>query len=201
MIVSNLRKSAFRSTSAGFFPISVNGSTTYDGNERAGNNNAWIFQLQSNYGNYCDFFINIYGYTYDNRRIYQSYLTYNYKNYTSGAAGYFVGIGTGNAAETTSDYNLTWDTVLEHRYGHVKRDVDTNKLVQVESVYENLSGSDVIIREIGLIAKPGFSSNGQSASASDAWLGNNYLVARKVLASPITVHHNEVYKFIYILDI
>jgi len=201
MIVSNLRKSAFSSVETGFFPISVNGATTFDSNERAGNNNTWIYEVQSNQGYGCNFFIDIYGYRYSGYRTNYSYLTYNYKNYASSNAGYFVAIGTGNAAETTSDYSLTWDTVLEHRYGHVKRDVATNKLVQVESVYENLSGSDVVIREIGLIAKPPFESIGQYSSQSDGWLGNNYLVARKVLASPITVHNNEVYKFIYILDI
>ena len=201
MIVSNLRKSAFVSATTGFFPISVNGSTTYDGNERAGNNNTWIYEVQNNQGYGCNFFIDIYGYSYSGYRSNYSYLTYNYKNRNSSNAGYFVAIGTGNAAETTNDYSLTWDTVLEHRYGHVKRDVTTNKLVQVESVYENLSGSDVVIREIGLIAKTQFEAIGQYNSQSDAWYGCNYLVARKVLASPITVHNNEVYKFIYILDI
>jgi len=200
MILSNLRKMFFARTAIdSTIPIPENGApaSQYDPATYQNNYNGWKYSINNQQGYGCDFPLNNVGYWYSNYDRTYSYYSYRYKvNGDNGMPGFFVGIGTGSTPETTNDYCLAnMDSALEHRYGHVKRDPANGVIIQVESVYENLSGSDVTITEMGLYA--GCRINTYNAN----WTCNNFLIARKVLSTPIVIHHNEVYKFIYKIDI
>jgi len=113
--------------------------------------------------------------------------------------GFYVAVGYGNASENADDYKLSNmqgvdNDLLTHKYGYNKCfSGDSDYPVWVESVYENTGDTNVTVKEIGLVYKP----NTYQWDSSWSWTHCNFLLARKVLANPVTIHPNEVYKFIY----
>lgn len=95
-------------------------------------------------------------------------------------------VGSGTTSPTPDDYNL--ESKIAHGTGAGQLDYDTHTFTEVsvsgsESLFEvarsfkNLSGGDVTVSEVGIIAQN---------HRSD--IGTHYfLVARDVLASPVTV--------------
>lgn len=145
-------------------------------------------------------------------------IDYAYKRLGLSSNGsWFVDVGFGNSAESASDYKLADSNAemgtakLMHKYGtnysgrdyntgmteaqRIFPDDDPDAIVRVESVYENQTNEDVIVKEMGLMWRPGPSGNYNSNAGS--WTYNHFLIARKVLATPVTIHPGETYKFVY----
>ena len=143
---------------------------------------------------------------------------YGYRPTTlSGDGSWFVDIGFGNTAEAATDYKLANSNAemgtpsLAHKYGtnysgrnyntdstaaqRIFPDDDPDTIVRVESVYENQTNEDIVVKEMGLMWRPGPRSNYNASVGS--WTYNHFLIARKVLATPVTIHPGETYKFIY----
>ena len=176
MIVGNLRKSYFQSSASDVVPIPVNNSTS------AGSN-IWI-----NTWGEKQFFLN------------GTYTGYNFQKYNANnpTKGYYVAVGYGDTAESSSDYKLANmqgidSTLLSHKYGYVKKDPANGVALQVESVYENSGSSDVTVKEMGLIA------NINNSNGDNDWQMKNFLIARKVIPS-VTLHPGDIYKFTYKID-
>ena len=181
MVVSNLKKSYYKASSSGNIPIPVNGSDN-------ANTNIWI----NTWGAKAFFLSNAEG---------NNFSGYNFQKYNANSpnSGYYVAVGFGNTAETYDDYKLADmqgidHTYLTHKYGYVRKDPSYNVPLQVESVYENAGSTDVIVKEVGLIA------NINNSNGDTNWQMKNFLIARKVLTSPVTIHAGEIYKFIYKID-
>ena len=114
--------------------------------------------------------------------------------YTNTQMGRYVDVGFGNTAPTSSDYKLedsnacdtptlTWISSIEAR--------QYPSLRSVTSVYRNDTGSNVVVKEIGMVTH----GNGASNNAYNA------LLTRTVLDSPITVAPGEVKAFTITLDV
>ena len=73
---------------------------------------------------------------------------------------------------------------------------DSRQYYMVESVYENATDNDIVIKEVALMAFVYYNSYNTTT-----WDNRAYMVARKVLASPLTIHSGEIYKFVYKIDI
>ena len=127
-----------------------------------------------------------------NRYLYQ--VGGDYSDYSA----LYVAVGYGNTAENIDDYKLADmqgidSNLLTHKYGYNKNfQGDSEYPIWVESVYENTGDTNVIVKEIGLVFRPTFYT-----FSGASWTNMNYLLARKVLANPVTIHPNEIYKFIY----
>lgn len=147
---------------------------------------------------------------------------------TNSSAGWFVDVGLGNTTESPTDYKLVdgnayaggesnssnyvaGSSYLTHKYGRVLPGTGTSEsammpenesdtILYVESVYANEQTSDdVVIKEMGLIRCLG--SVTSTSLNPGKFTRCNYLVARKVLATPVTIHPGETYKFIYRLKV
>jgi hypothetical protein len=102
---------------------------------------------------------------------------------------YGVVVGTGTATVTPTDYCLA--SKIPHGTGSGQLDYDTHTIsssytssssyVEISRVFVNRSGSDVVVREVGLIAWNYFRDN--TAVRVDV----KYLIARDVLPSPVRV--------------
>ena len=124
-------------------------------------------------------------------------------------------VGFGDTAESADDYKLENSNMqkvqrstapLYHISGKVYNgrngetqnllpDSDDGCMIRVEALYQNESpNTDVVVKEMGLIIVPSAVDNsGSFASGEASW----FLIARKVLASPVTIHPGEIYKFTY----
>jgi len=111
-----------------------------------------------------------------------------------GEGGYGIVIGSGDAPVNIDDYNL--DTKIPHgdesgkmHYNAttVESPAKTNNgyTFRVIRTFTNNSGGDITIKEIGLIAKHRM---------------NNYLIARDVLSSPVTVPNGTTLTVRYIIS-
>jgi hypothetical protein len=102
---------------------------------------------------------------------------------------YGVVVGTGTATVTPTDYSLA--SKIPHGTGPGQLDYDTHTVassytssssyVEISRVFVNRSGGDVVVREVGLMARNYFKDSG--AVRNDV----KYLIARDVLPSPVTV--------------
>jgi hypothetical protein len=102
---------------------------------------------------------------------------------------YGVVVGSGTATVTPTDYNLA--SKIPHGTGSGQLDYDTHTVassytssssyVEISRVFVNRSGGDVVVREVGLIARNYFKDD--SAVRNDV----KYLIARDVLPSPVRV--------------
>lgn len=110
-------------------------------------------------------------------------------------SGYYVLVGTDDTAETKQDYKVT-ESSLTHKFGAIYKVPAKNVALQVESVYENATDNDIVIKEVALMAFVYYNSYNTTT-----WDNRAYMVARKVLASPLTIHSGEIYKFVYKIDI
>ena len=226
MITNNLKKSytGQNKTDGDKIPTPLNGDTTSGRETSSSCENTWrygnaplIFQ--------CGFLNNAAhqqsSYGYSNHYMWKGGASSGLNN---GTGGWFVDVGLGNTAESPTDYKLAdgnahaggdnnannytaGSSYLTHKYGRVlpgsgvtesimMPENESDTILYVESVYANeqVSG-DVVIKEMGLIRCLGNVSSG-SISPSN-FTKCNYLVARKVLATPVTIHPGETYKFIY----
>ena len=137
----------------------------------------------------------------------------------TGVAGYgymMLDVGFGNTAESADDYKLAESNMhlvqrstapLYHISGKVYNgnagnsqnimpDSDDGCMLRIEALYQNESTTnDVVVKEMGIIAVPG--ANGGTTSLTQAGEAGWFLIARKVLASPVTIHPGETYKFTY----
>lgn len=183
MILSNFNKIYRNTNDATLAPSPIS-----HGTESV--NNVWLFN-SNNHNSVC--MITRFGAAeYSCERYYfQSTSDSNY-------GGFYVAVGYGNASESIDDYKLADmqgvdSNLLSHKYGYNKCfRGDSDYPIWVESVYENTGSVNVTVKEIGLVFKPCWYTWNNAS-----WLYNNYLLARKVLANPVTIHPNEVYKFIY----
>lgn len=114
--------------------------------------------------------------------------------YINSSSGRYVDIGFGDTPETQSDYKLadsnacdtptlTWVSSVESR--------DYPSIRTVTSTYRNDTGSDVIVKEVGMVTHGGGASNN----------AYNALLTRKVLDTPVTVAAGEVKAFTVSLDV
>jgi hypothetical protein len=102
---------------------------------------------------------------------------------------YGIVVGTGTASVTPTDYKLA--SQIPHGTGSGQLDYDTHTVtssytssssyIQISRVFVNRSGSDVVVREVGLMARNYWKD--RSAVRSDV----KYMIARDVLPSPVTV--------------
>lgn len=142
--------------------------------------------------------------------------SYGFKRDRCDGNGYFMlDVGFGNTAESADDYKLAESNMqlvqrstapLYHVTGKIYTgqgsnvqnlmpDSDDGCMLRIEALYQNESPTDdVVVKEMGVIANP--SGNGSTSSVSCGEAGW-FLIARKVLASPVTIHPGETYKFTY----
>jgi hypothetical protein len=102
---------------------------------------------------------------------------------------YGIVVGTGTATVTPTDYSLA--SKIPHGTGSGQLDYDTHTVassysssssyVEISRVFVNRSGGDVVVREVGLMARNYFKDYG--AVRNDV----KYLIARDVLPSPVRV--------------
>lgn len=182
MILSNYNK-IYRNTNDGeLAPVPISHGTE-------GVTNIWLYDSRNHNS------INLHT---RNNGAYSSGSYYYQNNGNSEYGGFYVAVGYGNASESVDDYKLADmqgidSDLLTHKYGYNKNfRGDSDYPIWIESVYENTGSVNVTVKEIGLVFKPCW-----YAWTGGGWTYTNYLVARKVLANPVTIHPNEVYKFIY----
>lgn len=182
MILSNLNKTYRDTSDSALAPVPISHGTE-------GVTNLWLYDS----GNHSSMSLaSRFGGSYGTTQYYYQ------RNDNNDYGGFYVAIGYGNASESVDDYKLADmqgvdSNLLTHKYGYNKCfRGDSDYPIWVESVYENTGEVNVTVKEIGLVYKPMFRYwNGGN------WTYTNYLLARKVLANPVTIHPNEVYKFIY----
>jgi hypothetical protein len=102
---------------------------------------------------------------------------------------YGVVVGTGTATVTPTDYKLA--SQIPHGTGSGQLDYDTHTVassysssssyIEISRVFVNRSGSDVVVREVGLMARNYFRDS--TAVINDV----KFLIARDVLPSPVRV--------------
>lgn len=102
--------------------------------------------------------------------------------YANATAGSYVDVGFGNTPPTSDDYKLedsnACDTPTLTFISNGYPSINTYPYVRnVTTTYANNSGSDVTIKEIGLVSKSGTANSKQ----------NNMLITRTVLDTPIVV--------------
>lgn len=141
---------------------------------------------------------------------------YAFKTSTNTGVGYMMlDVGFGNTAESADDYKLEESNMhlvqrstapLYHVSGKIypgtsgaaqnlMPDSDDGCILRIEALYQNESTTnDVVVKEMGVIAVPGTVGTSTTQNSGEAgW----FLIARKVLASPVTIHPGETYKFTY----
>ena len=102
-----------------------------------------------------------------------------------------IWVGTGTASVSPTDYNLA--SKISHGTGVGQLDYephtvtssysDTYSYVEISRVFVNKSGSDIIVREVGLVARNYWKDT--TAVRNDV----KFLIARDVLPTPVTVRH------------
>jgi hypothetical protein len=102
---------------------------------------------------------------------------------------YGIVVGTGTATVTPTDYKLA--SQIPHGTGPGQLDYDTHTVassytssssyIQISRVFVNRSGGDVVVREVGLMARNYFKD--LNAVRNDV----KFLIARDVLPSPVRV--------------
>lgn len=181
MVLSNLNKTYRDTTDYTLAPVPIS-----HGTENV--TNSWLYSNN----NRNSFMLN-------KRGSYSSDSYYYQHSGGSNQGGFYVAVGYGNASENADDYKLSNmqgvdNDLLSHKYGYNKCfRGDSDYPIWVESVYENTGDTNVTVKEIGLV----FCPTTYNWSGDWSWTHCNFLIARKVLANPVTIHPNEVYKFIY----
>ena len=131
----------------------------------------------------------------------------NVLNFISGSNPAYqrgIVIGTGTTSTSMTDYYL--ETVVEHGTGpnqmlyyggFVEGFVIGADYAQftIYKVFENISGSSIIINEIGLTGSCYGAGSPYYVSERDA------LIARNILTSPVTVANNEILKVAYTIKV
>jgi hypothetical protein len=118
--------------------------------------------------------------------------------FTSTMGGWYVDIGFSDTAESFSEYKLVNSNSMDNSslLTWVSSAVDNSQpyIKCITSTYINNTGNDVIVKEIGIIVK-------NTGQASGGALSYNYILARKVLDIPVTIHDGESYAFTYSISI
>lgn len=102
---------------------------------------------------------------------------------TDSNTGKWIGIGTGDTAESANDYCLDNFIALTYIGGSAN---NQNGLTNVTMTYQNNTSSSVTIKEVGLYLD------------MSGW---SFLMARKVLANPITIPVGQSRAFTVHIDI
>lgn len=143
------------------------------------------------------FTTNIYAKTMDNLNnvtFYPGNMAYNSPNIHYGGSysgGPHVVIGAGDTPPTKEDYDLADSSIMaSDKMRSLTQTTSWTKedgtVVTVQ--WQNNSDSAITVREVGFAMKSANTAYSKSA---------NYLLARKVLDTPVTIQPNEVYAFSY----
>lgn len=104
---------------------------------------------------------------------------------------YHVVIGAGTTEPTTSDYDLADSSIMaSNKMASLIQSATNSEAggTTIMTQWQNLSGSAITVKEVGLAFKLAVGSYNKSS---------NILVARKVLDTFVTIQPNEVYAFSY----
>lgn len=109
----------------------------------------------------------------------------------SGSNACHIVIGAGDTAPTWNDYDMADASIMaSDKMKSLNQtavfDAGSGGTVTVQ--WKNNSSSPITVKEVGLAFK-----NGSAAYSKDT----NYIVARKVLPTPVTIQPDEVYAFTY----
>jgi hypothetical protein len=120
----------------------------------------------------------------------------SYYTYTSG--GWYVDVGFGDTAVDVDDYKLDDSNSMDNNnlLTFVTTVLYTGSpyVKWVSSYYKNETNSAVTVKEIGMFVK----QNGVSTGSGKQY---NFMIARKILDTPITLQPGEVKSFSYGIDI
>lgn len=115
--------------------------------------------------------------------------------YSTSGYGWYVNVGYGDTAVDKDDYKLADDNIIDTQaltYIGGAVSLTTPSIRTVVTTYRNDSGATVVVKELGLVGK-----SFNSASATN----RNVMIARKVLATPITVPNGVTMSFTYSIDL
>jgi hypothetical protein len=112
-------------------------------------------------------------------------------NSTAGTDSYGIVVGSGSTPQTYSDYALANQIKNGTGAGQLSYGVhtttssygSTSSYITISRTFTNQSGSAIVVREVGIIARNViYAANGISADVK-------FLIARDVLANPVTVNN------------
>lgn len=112
----------------------------------------------------------------------------DYNTNTSGAdnngCGLFIIVGNGATPPTTNDYKLNSFVELYPVSASVAY-YQNGTTLTVTRTFKNTGAEDITVSEVGLCG----------SAASNTSINSNFLLAREVLSSPVTIKPNEMYTF------
>ena len=114
--------------------------------------------------------------------------------YSQAGYGWYVNVGYGDTAVDKDDYKLDDDNIIDTNSLTFVTNAVNNTTPAIRcaiTTYRNNTNADVVVKEVGLVGKCYNTANE---------LRRNVLIARKVLATPITVPANGVMSFTYSID-
>lgn len=114
--------------------------------------------------------------------------------YDNTSYGRYVDVGFGNTSVTKDDYKLANSNTIDNRTLTWIASQLTNvtpSITTAITTYRNDTSTDVVVTELGIVIK---NINGATRP------NNNYLLARKVLDTPITVPAGATMAFTYSID-
>jgi hypothetical protein len=112
-------------------------------------------------------------------------------NSTAGTDSYGIVVGSGSTPQTYSDYALANQIKNGTGAGQLSYGAhattssygSTSSYITISRTFTNQSGSAIVVREVGMIARQvGTASNSNTVDVK-------YLIARDVLANPVTVNN------------
>lgn len=123
----------------------------------------------------------------------------NYTNqnvyYNNNSAGLYIDVGFGDTAPQKTDYKLEDSNVLDSNLLTWLISIYVNDRLPyirlISSTYRNDTANDVIVKEIGMIKKNGYSGVNTC----------NVLLTRTVLQTPVTMHPGDTVTFTVSLEI
>jgi len=113
-------------------------------------------------------------------------------NAPAGTDSYGIVVGSGSTSQTYSDYALASQIKNGTGAGQLSYGVhttassygSTSSYITISRTFTNQSGSAIVVREVGMIARQA-TFNGSSTPSADV----KFLIARDVLANPVTVNN------------
>jgi len=111
-------------------------------------------------------------------------------NAPAGTDSYGIVVGSGSTPQTYSDYALASQIKNGTGAGQLSYGVHTttssygsaSSYVTISRTFTNQSGSAIVVREVGIIAR-------QSTTTNSNTTDTKFLIARDVLANPVTVNN------------
>lgn len=154
----------------------------YGGGNAATGNTPWCVDIAGNQSNYSTL------------NFTSNPTTANY--YSTSGYGWYVNVGFGDTAEDKDDYKLAVDNIVDSNLAltFVSSSINykSNAFRSVVTNYVNNSGSDLTVKEIGLIGKSYTTANETR---------RNVMIARKVLDTPVVVPAGASVSLTYSLEL